>query len=160
MYAPPVVGNIKNNNIASYNEYCSSSIGRSWQLARKSRRRGRGQNVAETFVLIPMLQVTEAVEVTTSFCYSFVEIRIFDSDFGLEFRILDPSRVERRLTRDRYYALKLQPIDRARSQLSKTPRITFLLPIQAEISTIRWIWRGMSNAWHWMMVKQQGDELL
>jgi len=34
------------------------------------------------------------VEINTSNYYSFVEIRIFDFDFGLKIRIPTPSRVE------------------------------------------------------------------
>ena len=40
------------------------------------------------------MTLTAAVEVNMSLYYSFVEIRIFDTDFGLEIRILTPSRVE------------------------------------------------------------------
>jgi len=43
---------------------------------------------------IMMITVLTAVEVNTSICYSFVEIQTFDSDFGLEIRILTLSPVE------------------------------------------------------------------
>jgi hypothetical protein len=38
--------------------------------------------------------LTAVVEVNVSIYFSFVEIRIFDADFGLQSRILTPSRVE------------------------------------------------------------------
>ena len=44
--------------------------------------------------LMLIMTLTAAVGVNMSLYYSFVEIRIFDADFGLEIRILTPSRVE------------------------------------------------------------------
>ena len=44
--------------------------------------------------LVMLIMTLTAVEVNTLVYYSFVEIRIFDADLGLEIRILTPSRVE------------------------------------------------------------------
>ena len=43
---------------------------------------------------IKMVTALKAVKVNTLIYSSFVKIRTFDSDFGLEIRILTPSRVE------------------------------------------------------------------
>jgi hypothetical protein len=59
-----------------------------------------------------MVTVLMAVEANVSISFSFCQNPDFDSDFGLQIRILTPSRVET-IGKDRYYALKLQPIDRA-----------------------------------------------
>mmetsp|Transcript_12615 Transcript_12615/g.18826 ORF Transcript_12615/g.18826 Transcript_12615/m.18826 type:complete len:89 (-) Transcript_12615:514-780(-) len=49
----------------------------------------------ELKLIMLMMVLITAVEVNTlTTRYSFVEIRIFDADFGLEIRILTPSRVE------------------------------------------------------------------
>ena len=65
----------------------------------------------------------------------FVKIRTFDSGFGLQIRILTPSRVEM-IGKTSILRLELQPIDRARSQLSKTPLIAFLRLLQAKIRRV------------------------
>eukprot|EP00984_Skeletonema_dohrnii_P031459 scaffold23975_cov78-Skeletonema_dohrnii-CCMP3373.AAC.2 len=58
-------------------------------------RKARELSVA---ALMKMMMITTLMAVVEfnimSICYSFVEIRIFDADFGLEIRILTPSRVE------------------------------------------------------------------
>eukprot|EP00984_Skeletonema_dohrnii_P026527 scaffold15883_cov155-Skeletonema_dohrnii-CCMP3373.AAC.2 len=82
-------------------------------------------------LILLLMMLTEAVVVNMLL---FVKTRIFDFDSGLEIRI-SPLEL-RRLTKHQYYALKLQPIDRARSQLSKMPLIAFLLLLQAKISRI------------------------
>ena len=71
---------------------------------------------------------------------SFVKIRIFDADFGLQSRILTPSRVEM-IDKRSILCLELQPIDTATQGLSKTPIIAFLRPIQAKIWRNGGIWR-------------------
>ena len=81
---------------------------------------------------IKMVTALKAVEVNVSISFSFVKIRIFDADFGRQIHFLTPSRVEL-IGKDPYYALKPPPIDRARSQLSKTPLVVLIGPLQAKI---------------------------
>ena len=45
-------------------------------------------------MLMMMILTAVEVEVDMSISFSFVKIRIFDADFGLQSRILTPSRVE------------------------------------------------------------------
>ena len=45
-------------------------------------------------VMLIMTMTVVVVEINMSISFSFVKIRIFDSGFGLEIRILTPSRVE------------------------------------------------------------------
>ena len=54
--------------------------------------------VAVVIMMLMKMMVTTLMAVVEvnimPICYSFVEIRIFDFDFGLQVRILTPSRVE------------------------------------------------------------------
>jgi len=81
---------------------------------------------------------------------SFVKIRIFDFDLGCQSRIPTPSRVEL-IGKRSILCLELQPIDRARSQLSKTPLIAFLQPLQAKI------WRNGRIRREWVLCVALND---
>jgi hypothetical protein len=48
----------------------------------------------ELLMMMMMILTAVEVDVNMSISFSFVQIRTFDSDFGLEIRILTPSRVE------------------------------------------------------------------
>ena len=89
-------------------------------------------------LILTVVMVVVAV-VSSTLCL-FLKVRKFDVGFDRAARFLTPSRVE---STDKRSILCLQspPIDRARSQLSKTPLIAFQRPILAEIGRIRWIRR-------------------
>ena len=100
---------------------------------------GEGVGVVLSLVMLIMIMLT-AVDVNVLVSFSFVEIRILTWIWGFKVGFQPPLEL-RRLAKGRYYALKLQPIDRAQWGLSKTPLIAFLLLLQAEIWRIGWIWR-------------------
>jgi hypothetical protein len=87
-----------------------------------------------------MLIMMMAVEVNVSISSSFDEIRILTLILGVKFTFQPPLELSW-LTKRRYYAMKLQPIDRAAQDDSKTPLIALIPLLQAKIWRIGWIWR-------------------
>jgi hypothetical protein len=91
-------------NLCWWRRECQQCIGRQYkqydasvEQKRVSRqaREIKDLMAATAVVVSTVLTLTAVVELNTSICHlPFVEFRLFDSDLGLQSRILTPSRVE------------------------------------------------------------------